>query len=360
MCLRNIYYPLVIKSDGKRKVLFNYGIKVNSREALDDLVLLNYECKKAKHGFSNYLSLNTVFKKEDVVDIEKMVQVPCGCCRECLDSISREWAFRILKEASQYDNNYFITFTFNDDFLPSNGMLNKLFFQEFNKNLKNKLRSKGLKSDFRFYGVGEYGSKNGRPHYHCIYFNLDLPDLKFEYMDKKKGFLHFSSKIIEEVFSTKLEIQDASGKVKKENFSNGFVDIGSVDIGSACYVARYCEKKRRLNKTEKEELIKKGVVPEFSAMSRRPGIGSAAYNDILEDFKNGISKHFVKGQLFSLPIYYSKKIKESLKDTQILEDYENNCREAMAAKLSSLMIIADFDSLDYHLQDMDKKNKRGL
>lgn len=342
MCLRNVYYPLVVKSDGKRKVLFNYGIKVDSREALNDLVLLNYECKKAKHGFSNYLSLNKVFKSEDIIDIEKMVQVPCGCCRECLDSISREWAFRILKEASQYDNNYFITFTFNDENLPKDKMLDKLFFQKFNKNFKNLLRSKKLKSDFRFYGVGEYGSKNARPHYHCIYFNLDLPDLKYEYTDRKNGFLHFSSKMIENLFGC------------------GFVDIGAVDIGSACYVARYCEKKRRLNKTEKEELIEKGIVPEFSAMSRRPGIGFAAYDDILEDFKNGISSHFVKGQLFSLPIYYSKKIKEELKDTSILDDYEKRCRETMASKLSSLMEIADKGSLNYYLQDLDKKQKRVL
>ena len=275
MCLRNTYYPLVLLKDGKRKVLFNYAIPIRSRDDFDSLVFQREELKWAKFQFSKYQSLNKLFKDENVKEIEKMVQIPCGCCRECLDSISRSWAFRILQEASLYENNYFITFTYNDENLPQDYMLDDSFFQVFNKKLKTYLSRRGLNSDFRFYGVGEYGSQGARPHYHCIYFNLDLDDIKFEYMDEK-GNLHLSSKFLENVY----------GK--------GFVDIGSVDVGSACYVARYCEKKRRLNKSEKEELKKKNIIPEFSSMSRRPGIGANAFDFMLADFENGVTSHFVK------------------------------------------------------------------
>lgn len=341
MCLQNTYYPLVLKRDGKQKILFNYGVKVTSREEFENLQFIRHQSDVALFGLSKYKSLNILFHDEEVKSIVKFTQVPCGCCRECLNNISIQWAFRIMKEASQYDNNWFITFTYNDNNLPSDMMLDNLFYQSFNKKLKKYLRDKGLHSDFRFYGVGEYGSKNARPHYHCIYFNLDLPDLEFHHKDKK-GFLHFKSKFLEDTFGL------------------GFIDIGSVDVGSACYVARYCEKKHRLTTTEKDELKNKGIVPEFSAMSRRPGVGSNAFDNILEDFKKGITSHFVKGQLFSLPLYYSKKIKEILKGSPILEEYEKQCLENMGSKLHDLLEVSDRCDLDYYLKSLDRVNKRDL
>lgn len=342
MCLRNTYFPLVRLKDGKRKVLFNYSIPIRSRDDFDALIFQKNELKWAKYQSSKYQSLNKLFKDEDVLEIEKMVQVPCGCCRECLDNISRSWAFRILQEASLYDNNYFVTFTYNDENLPQDYMLDESFFQDFNKALKTNLTRLGLDSTFRFYGVGEYGSKSARPHYHCIYFNLNLDDLKFEYVDEK-GHLHFSSKLMEKVH----------GK--------GFVDIAGVDVGSACYVARYCEKKRRLNKSEKQTLLKKNIIPEFSRMSRRPGIGASAFDSMLKDFENGVTSHFIKGSSFSLPLYYTKKIKELLQGTSILEEYEKQCMENSMSKLMEYLEVSDKTNLDVYLESLDRNKdyKRG-
>ena len=342
MCLRNIYYPLVRDENDKRKILFNYGIKILDRETFSDMVNIRRECHYARLGASKYQLLNRLFDVEHIIDIDKMVQVPCGCCRECLDDISRQWAFRILKEASKYDNNYFITFTFDDEHVPSNGMLDSLFYTPFNKTLKNKLRSIGCKSDFRFYGIGEYGSKGGRPHYHCIYFNLDIPDLKFKCKDKK-GFLHFESKFLESIWR------------------NGFVDIGTVDVGSACYVARYCEKKRRLNKSERQELLDKGVVPEFSRMSRRPGIGADALEELQQDFERGVFTHFVHGKSYSLPLYYSRKIKELLEGSKVLEEYEAQALQNSMTKINEYLCIADTGvDLQIVLDEKDVVKKRNL
>lgn len=360
MCLRNIYYPLVRLDTGKRKILFNYGVKIENREAFQDMIDIRHQCILAKHNLSKYKSLNKLFVTESIVDLDKMVQVPCGCCRECMDDISRQWAFRILQEASLYDNNYFVTFTYNEENIPKDKMLVNDFYTSFNKKLRTYLNRDKLNSKFRFYGIGEYGSKGARPHYHCIYFNLDIPDLKYEYTDKK-GFLHFSSKFLESVYCKEVEVIDKDTcEKKKVSQSIGFVDIGCVDVGSACYVARYCEKKRRLNKSEKEEYIKQGVVPEFSRMSNKPGIGANALDDLTIDFENGIFKHFIKGKSYSLPLYYSRKIKELLEGTEILKTYEENCKMNSMSKINEYLYYSDRCDLNSHLKDLDVVKKRNL
>ena len=342
MCLQNAFYPLVYLNDGKRKVMFNYGIKVIDRNSFEDMIRTSHEFALARIGCSRYSILNTMFKKEDIERIDKMIQVPCGCCRECLADNSKQWAFRILKEAAQYENNYFITITYNDDNLPADRMLDVDFFKDFNKKLKTYLKRKGLKSDFRFYGVGEYGSKTARPHYHCIYFNLDLQDLKFEYIDSNHN-LHFSSPLLEQVWQ------------------KGFIDIGSVDIGSACYVARYCDKKRRLTTSQKRELEDKGIVPEFASMSRRPGIGASYFNEAFDRFIDGKYYDIVKGKQFKFPLYYTKKFKELLKDTPELERYENQAKLSANITIANQLELSDFIDLESYNRDSDiQRSKRGL
>lgn len=342
MCVRNTYYPLVYLPDGKRKVMFNYGIKVVDRDSMELVSIYSKEFQKAKIGISNYQSLNNLFAKNQIERIDKMIQVPCGCCRECLADNSKQWAFRILKEAAQYENNYFITITYNEDNLPKDHMLEKDFFTKFNKKLKVYLARNGLRSDYRFYGVGEYGSKTARPHYHCIFFNLDLQDLKFEYIDSNHN-LHFSSKLFSQVWD------------------KGFVDIGSVDIGSACYVARYCDKKRRLTTSEKQELVEKGIVPEFSAMSRMPGIGACYTSEALDNFINGKYYDVQKGQTFKLPLYYTKKFKEILKDTPELARYEEHAKNSASIVIANQLELSDFIDLESYKEDSDVlRSKRGL
>ena len=126
---------MVLLRDGKRKVLFNYSIPIRSRKDFIQLVSERTECKLAAIGLSSYDSLNSLFKKEDVKRLEKMVQIPCGCCRECLDNISRSWAFRIMQEASLYADNYFVTFTYNEENLPIDYLLDENFFQVYNQSV---------------------------------------------------------------------------------------------------------------------------------------------------------------------------------------------------------------------------------
>ena len=170
MCIQRGLYPLVELDNGKRKVLLNFGVVIENRDftPLNNLAL---EWRKAKIGLSNFHAYNDAIKHYGIKSFEKFVNIPCGHCEECNKSKARGWAYRILEEAKKYDNNFFLTFTYDDSFLPlvknDFGIMNTLVKNEiskFNKKLKTYLKRKNLRSDFRFYGVGEYGSKTLRPH----------------------------------------------------------------------------------------------------------------------------------------------------------------------------------------------------
>ena len=158
-------YPLIKLKDGSQQLLFDFGVNVKNREEYDWLTNGVYKDFRFGKFFPPRLkSLSGILQQPDYLDFVKFVNVPCGCCSECLKDRSRQWALRILKEAEQYQNNYFITLTYNDDNLPQDRNLVKSEISDFNKKLKVYLNRKGLESDFRFYGVGEYGSQTARPH----------------------------------------------------------------------------------------------------------------------------------------------------------------------------------------------------
>lgn len=170
-------------------------------------------------------------------------------------------------------------------------------------------------------------------HYHVIYFNLDIPDLEF--YQYKDGNIYFTSKFINDIW-------------KKGN-----VIIGAVDVGSACYVARYCDKKQYRSKDEKQKILE-FCCPEFSVMSRRPGIGAYFLDHITDNIKNGVYSLFSNGNDFSIPIYYSKKIKDILKDTPYLKAYEDRNDLLIRSKFSKDLILSDILSTslqDYYISE---------
>ncbi|MEO5355656.1 MAG: hypothetical protein H7835_21005, partial [Magnetococcus sp. XQGC-1] len=91
-----------------------------------------------------------------------------GQCVGCRLERSRQWAIRVMHEASQHEHNCFITLTYNDDNLPANGSLNYRHFQNFMK----RLRKYYVEFTVRFYMCGEYGENFARPHYHACIFAI--------------------------------------------------------------------------------------------------------------------------------------------------------------------------------------------
>lgn len=183
------------------------------------------------------------------------LDLACGQCIGCRLRRSREWAARCVHEASLHGENIFLTLTYDDKHLPSNGSLDITHVQLFLKRLRRSLNTK-----IRFLGCGEYGDDLGRPHYHLIIFNYRPSDEKI-YKRTKSGVL-FTSEILE------------------KHWGKGFCPYGAVTPESAAYVARYSLKKingdmaeshyQRIDPNTGEIYHLK---PEYIHMSRRPGIG---------------------------------------------------------------------------------------
>lgn len=110
----------------------------------------------------------------------QFVKVPCGKCYNCLVNERSQWAFRLFNQAENSTSNFFITLTYDNDHLPITTVNNKIYFilqksfmQRWLKNLVQYLR-KYYNVVVKYYLVGEYGWKNGRPHYHLHLF--DFPE----------------------------------------------------------------------------------------------------------------------------------------------------------------------------------------
>lgn len=184
------------------------------------------------------------------------VEIPCGQCIGCRLERSRQWAIRCVHEASLYEDNCFVTLTYDDEHLPESRSLVLRDFQLFMKRLR-MLVGMGFDSGIRFFHCGEYGEKFERPHYHACIFNWDFPD-KVHYKTRG-GFKYYNSGMLDACWS------DSAGR------PIGFAVIGDVTFESAAYVARYVTKKVT---GENAAEFYEGRKPEYVTMSRARGIGS--------------------------------------------------------------------------------------
>lgn len=183
------------------------------------------------------------------------IDIPCGQCIGCRLERSRQWAVRCVHEASLYADNCFITLTFNDANIPEDGSLDVRHFQLFMKRLRKKYGE-----NIRFFHCGEYGAHKGRPHYHACLFNFDFPD-----------------KVL-------WSIRDGVRLYRSDSLQSlwpfGFSTIGEVTFESAAYVARYIMKKVTGDAADSHY---DGRKPEYTTMSRRPGIGSGWFEKYSSD-----------------------------------------------------------------------------
>ena len=205
------------------------------------------------------------------------VMVPCGQCIGCRLERSRQWAIRCMHESSLYLRNCFITLTYNNAHLPSGSTLVKrdltLFFKRLRKEYGNGIR---------YYACGEYGSLYSRPHYHACIFNHDFPD-KYFWM-ANGSYNIFRSPTLERLWPF------------------GFSSIGAVTFDSAAYVARYILKKQ-LGKGAADFYSSIGRVPEYTVMSRRPGIAHDWF-ELYHDDVYPSDEVIVKNHKVKPPRYY--------------------------------------------------------
>lgn len=239
-----------------------------------------YSPLHAYKGKSNEADkIRITFRRSDSWRGEKL-DLPCGQCIGCRLERSRQWAIRCMHEASLYSDNSFITLTYNDENLPKNNTLVKEHFQNFMKRLRKNITPRKV----RFYHCGEYGDSLGRPHYHALLFNYDFPDKK--YFSGKDGNKIYTSDML------------------SNTWTHGFAVAGEVTFESAAYVARYVMKKITGAKADAHY---NGRLPEYTTMSRRPGIGKAWFDKYNSDVypRDGV---LVRGSYTRPPRYYDNEL----------------------------------------------------
>lgn len=227
------------------------------------------------------------------------VEIPCGQCIGCRLERSRQWAVRCVHEASCHDHNCFVTLTYNDDNYPLNGSLDLSHFQLFIKKLRKKYGS-----GIRYFHCGEYGDSYHRPHYHVCLFNFDFPDKK---LYKVSG-------------GNRLYTSDSCQSLWDDK---GFCIVGSMTFQSAAYVARYVLKKTtgRLANNRYLVLLPQyygtyepyplscyvSLKPEYTSMSRRPGIGKAFFDKYNQEMYYD-DMIIINGKKCRIPRYYDSQM----------------------------------------------------
>lgn len=173
---------------------------------------------------------------------------PCGGCLPCRHSRARVWSHRLMLEATQHEENCFVTLTYTDTHVIQSPHVNPRHIQLFIK----RLRKRGQK--FRYYAVGEYGPSTWRPHYHLAAFGL--PGCERGQTDLRK------------------ENCCPQCTLLRDTWGMGAVQLARLEPASAAYIAGYVTQKLTAPK------LPTNLHPQFQRMSLRPGIGYACMHDV--------------------------------------------------------------------------------
>lgn len=234
------------------------------------------------------------------------MQLPCGRCSGCRLERSRQWAIRCLHESQLYQDNCFITLTYDREHLPSDYSVHVRPLQLFFKKLRKSVGSHKI----RFFACGEYGDENLRPHFHALIFNYD-----------------FNDKVLHTIVrENKIYISQSLSKL----WPYGFSTLGDITFESAAYVARYNMKKingpdavEHYTRQNPDTKLFHRVEPEFIVMSRRPGIGFPW----LQRFKSDVyPDDFVlsRGMKMLPPRFYDNQLaEEELRQVKFRRNFGN-------------------------------------
>lgn len=219
---------------------------------------------------------------------KNIVPVPCGKCEACIKRRVSGWSFRLMQEDRYSTSSYFITLTYDRKHCPisKNRFMSlrpehlQLFFKRLRTNTGRYYsrisaatmgRSRVSNLPIKYYSVGEYGTKGGRPHYHLILFNAELSQVSPAWM-------------------------------------MGDVHYGQVSGASVGYTLKYLSKSwRPQHRNDDRE-------PQFSRMSQ--GLGRSYLSPKIKQWhKDDITERMCltlpDGRKLAMPRYYKDKIYSS-------------------------------------------------
>ena len=229
---------------------------------------------------------------------------------------------RITHEASLYENNCFVTFTYRskqdttDDqlqkghYVPDDYSLNVSHFQNFIKRLR-----KHFPQKIRYFHCGEYGDQSLRPHYHACLFNVSFDDCIV--YQQRQGITTYESPTLAKLWPY------------------GFCTIGELNFETASYTAGYVLKKITGPAADDSYLrndsdgVAIWVKPPYTTMSLKPGIGADFYEKFKHDFFNDETPVPGKGIIQKIPRYYQNIMAEN--DPATLEQIKDARRAFLHA-----------------------------
>lgn len=208
------------------------------------------------------------------------LDIACGGCLGCRAQKARAWALRCQLELQQHNKAAWATLTYDDEHLPPT--LEPRHLQLWLKRLRKGSAAAGR---IRFFGCGEYGEQNARPHYHVILFGLGVE----------------------------------SRSLVADTWGSGRTQCEALTPALIAYTAGYSSKKIGWKQHTRHERVdpRTGEVyywqPPFLQMSRRPGIGGAA-----RQFVNSWRLYAISdGSKIPVPRFLADAYKRVASDAQI-------------------------------------------
>lgn len=266
--------------------------------------------------------------------------VPCGSCVECLQSKSACYTSKLLAESLLHKEvtGLFVTLTYDDFHLPDLGTLEPDVFTRFNyylrkyvvkpKRINGKLVRPSIDSYLRYFGIGEYGTKFDRPHYHMVCWSelLSQNDLI--------GIFH--------------------SFWKDENGLIGQIDLQPfTSDGAVGYVSKY-HSKRKANILKGSlsdvtslayKLSNNFVIPPYIRCSKNLGLDFFLKPEIQRIYLNGGTYKFHNFNLV-LPSAYREKVLGKQLTTKLKKEYEQKQIDKYFSDISD-NISEDETFLDY-------------
>lgn len=248
-------------------------------------------------------------------------QFPCGKCLSCKKNRVSGWSFRLRKQAQAATSAFFLTLTYDTDYVPliknSNRpmTLNKKDVQYFMKRLR-KVNYDKLK----YYACGEYGDEKMRPHYHIIMFNMELSSL----ISKQEAAAAMQN------ISTML---NGKWQFKSPIWPQGIITIGQVEAASIGYCLEYITKPQIIPQWATDKRQK-----EFSLMSKGLGLNYLT-PEIISWHKSDINHRFYvpieDGKKIAMPRLFKQKIYTQIEReaiAQVLMDEEYKTYQQLTEK----------------------------
>lgn len=168
-------------------------------------------------------------------------EFPCGNCLACRINKKRQLTARLILETMVSGRPKFVTLTYDEWSVPNDFGLCPRDLTLFLKRLRK------ARNGLRYFAVGEYGEKSGRPHYHLLIW--------------KDPFL--------------------SESVVLRNWQKGLVEVETDKGDSASYVSGYVTKKL----TDPSHRFLQGRHPEFTRRSKHPALGVPAVPALCKGFE---------------------------------------------------------------------------